>query len=163
MKLFVKLLITALVLAVLLPFTLLKGGDGKPLMTLDKLKLPSMSMPKVPDNIKIPDLPAGDREKDIIYKWRDARGDLHFTSSPPADGIKFTTKGYDPNTNLIQSVEVKEEEPVEIEVEQPKDAKPTDNGNPYSPEKIGKLIDDAQNVQKLLNERMKQQDALMGQ
>lgn len=157
MKLFIKLLIAALVLAVFLPFTILKNKDGRPLMSLDKLKAPDLSMPKLPDV----DATTGSKRKDIIYQWRDAQGELHFASSPPAEGIQYTAKGYDPNANLIQSIEVKHEEPENTVSESPI-RKPADIGNPYSPENVEKLINDAQNVQKLLNDRMKQQEALLG-
>lgn len=157
MKLFTKLLITAMVLAILIPFTFLKGKDGKPLMSLDKLKAPELAMPKLPGGEGL----TSTKRKDIIYQWRDAKGELHFTSSPPPEGIEYTAKGYDPNANLIQSIEVKQEEP-EKTASVPQIQKPADIGNPYSPKNVEKLINDAQNVQKVLNDRMKQQEALMG-
>jgi hypothetical protein len=161
MKFFVKLLFVALVLAVLLPFTIIKGKDGRPLMSIDKLKTPDLSMPAVPGSINLPGTGSAKRT-DVIYQWRDAKGELHFTSEPPAKGIEYTAKGYDPNANLIQSIEVKHEEVEEVALT-PQITKPADIGNPYSPDKIQKLIDDANNVQKIMNDRMKQQEALMGQ
>ncbi len=160
MKFFIKLMITALVLAVLLPFTILKGKDGRPLMSLNDLNSPDLAMPEVSDALNLPvDSKIGKRE-DIIYQWRDANGELHFTSAPPPEGIEYTAKGYDPNVNLIQSVEVKYEEPPSMQAE-PQIKKPSDIGNPYSPDNIQKLIDDAHNVQKLMNERMKQQESIL--
>lgn len=167
MKLFGKLLIAALVLAVLLPFTFLKGKDGKPLMSLSDIKAPKLALPEMPDALKHSNKEqtptAGG--KDIIYKWRDSKGELHFSSSPPADGTEYTAKGYDPNANLIQAVEVKTE-PVEKPQQQSdnndsKPQKPFEIGNPYSPKKVEKLINDAQNIQKLLNDRQKKQQALI--
>ena len=157
MKLFVKLLITAIVLALLIPFTFLKGKDGKPLMSIDKLKAPDLAMPELPGRAGITD----SSKKDIIYQWRDANGELNFTTSPPPEGIEYTAKGYDPNANLIQSIAVKHEEP-EKTPQDPQIQKPVEMGNPYSPQNVEKLINDAQNVQTLLNDRMKQQEALMG-
>lgn len=160
MKLFVKLLITAVVLAVLMPFTFLKGKDGNPLMSLDKLKAPELSMPKLASDR----ISNGSGREDIIYQWRDADGELHFTSSPPPEGIQYTAKGYDPNTNLIQSISVKQEEPETAEkpIAETQIKKPADIGNPYSPQNVEKLINDAQNVQQVLNDRLKQQEALIG-
>ena len=157
MKLFVKLMIAAVVLAVLIPFTFLKGKDGKPLMSLDKLKAPELSMPKLADV----EISKDSGRNDIIYQWRDAKGELHFSSSPPPEGIQYTSKGYDPNTNLIQSVQVKPEEP-EKPVAETQIKKTVDIGNPYSPQNVEKLINDAQNVQNVLNDRLKQQEALIG-
>ena len=112
MKLFAKLLIAALVLAVLLPFTILKGKDGRPLMSFDSLKAPEISVPELPDSVKLPELETNSKNKDIVYQWRDEKGMLHFTSEPPPVGTKYTVKGYDPKANLIQSVKP-EPEPVE--------------------------------------------------
>ncbi len=162
MKLFGKLLITALVLAILLPFTILKGKDGKPLMNFSKIKAPDISMPSMPDAVKKVDIKATSTSKDVIYKWRDEKGELHFSSTPPPDGIKFTSKGYDPKTNLIQSVKVKEQQPEKTE-KKPEIKKVSDIGSPYSPAKVEKLMKDAQNIEKLLNDRVKKQEALLGQ
>jgi len=105
MRFFVKIMITAVVLAVLLPFTFLKGKDGRPLMSLDKLKAPKLEMPDLPKA-------SGKPKQDLIYRWTDAEGVTHFTNTPPPAGVEYTVKGYDPNTNLIQSVQPeKPEEP----------------------------------------------------
>ena len=161
MKLFGKLLIAALVLSVLLPFTILKGTDGKPLMSLDKLKLPDLSLPEIPDSVKNTGLNPVSGSVDVIYQWKDEKGELHFSSTPPPDGVKFTSKGYDPNTNLIQSVKIQEETAQPEAEQQPEIKKASDIGNPYSPEKVEKLIKDAQNIEKLLNDRLKKQEALI--
>lgn len=162
MKFFAKLLIAALVLAVLLPFTIIKGKDGRPLMSLSKLKAPDLDIPNLPGGMKIPDVSPAIKNKDVVYKWRNERGELHFTSSPPPAGIEYTVKGYDPKTNLIQSVNIETKDP-EPEVADPQDKSPSDIGNPYSPEKIKKLFDDAENIQKLLDDRMKKHEAMIGQ
>ena len=169
MKLFVKLIFAALFIAVLLPFTVLKGKDGQPLMNFRDLKMPDIGMPKVPSKVKLPSLSEQNPGQDIVYQWRDAEGNLNFTSSPPPEGIEYTAKGYDPNANLIQSVKLEEEA---SEQDRGADSeqntgdqveKASDIGNPYSPEKIEKLFNDAKNVEKLLNDRMKQQEAMLGQ
>lgn len=172
MKLFVKLIFAALFLAVLLPFTILKGPDGKPLMSFGDLKMPDISLPKAPAIKADKKTPAGIdgiEGKDIVYQWRDAEGNLNFTTEPPPQGVEYTAKGYDPRTNLIQSVKA-DPEPSEqasagsSEQNSSKKVKGvSDIGNPYSPEKVEKLFNDAKNVQKLLDDRMKQQEALIGQ
>lgn len=169
MKLFPKLLITALVLAVLAPFTVLKGKDGRPLMSLGNLKMPELSIPDMPEV-----LPAGKpgataakdaSGNDLVYKWTDAEGNLHFSNTPPGDGSEYSVKGYDPQMNLIQSVKPKPEpvdNPAVAKADPQQPPQKIEIGSPYSPEKIGKLIEDAQNVQQLLNDRIKQQEALTG-
>ncbi len=49
------------------------------------------------------------RDSNQIYKWIDIDGNLHLSSSPQAENIKYTVKGYDPNQNLIQAVSVEPE------------------------------------------------------
>lgn len=168
MNLFFKFLIAALVIAVLLPFTVLKGKDGRPLMSFGDLKAPGLSLPEMPDvDLAKPAGAGANGREDIVYKWRDDRGEWHFSNTPPADGIEYSAKGYDPNTNLIQSVRPKAEV-AEAPATEPDDEKavsvdsPDAVGNPYSPDKIEKLFNDAKNVQKLMDDRFKQQEALMG-
>ena len=104
----------------------------------------------------------GGKREDIVYKWRDSRGELHFSSSPPPQGVEYTVKGYDPNANLIQSIEVKHEEPVAEQIPENQVKKASDIGNPYSPEKVEKLFNDAQKIQQTLENRLKQQEAAIG-
>ena len=162
MKLFVKLLITALVIAILLPFTILKGTDGNPLLSFRDLQSPGL--PKVPEAIN--SLGGESRDgNEVIYKWIDSEGNLQFSNSPPPEGIEYSVKDYDPNLNVIQAVEVELDEPVEV-LESDHKKKVTnveDIGNPYSADKIEKLFEDANNIEKLLNQRLNNQEALIGQ
>jgi hypothetical protein len=165
MKLFGKLLIVALILAGLLPFTFLKGKDGRPLMSFDQLKLPEFGVPDLPDSIDLPAAGGNDGTTDnLVYKWRDAEGVLQFSTQPPPPGIEFSVKGYDPNTNLIQSVKPEQVPVTEAAavVRQPQTQTEVDIGNPYSPDNVKKLINDAKQVQELINQRYQQQEALIG-
>ena len=166
MKLFAKTMIALLVIAMLLPFTILKGRDGSPLMSFSDLSFPSFSLPDMPKMPRAGDLApsAGDLSgKDIFYQWYDAKGNVQFTSEPPPDGVEYTVKGFDPNANVIQAVEplpAEGDEPAAISEVRPSD---DDIGNPYSQEAIEKLFKDAQNIEKMLNERLKQQEAFANQ
>ncbi len=162
MKLFAKLMIAALFIAMALPFTILKDKNGNTLMSFDNLKLPNFSMPDMPDTKK---LTSGSGQTDYFYKWYDGDGNVQFTTEPPPEGVEYTVKGYDPDTNLIQAVKA----PVEAAPEPaPRDsAKPDlDTGaldNPYSPENVKKMIDEAKNVQKILNQRYQDQESALNQ
>jgi len=164
MKLFGKLLIAVLIIGMLLPFTVLKGKDGKPLMSIGNLSLPDISMPDF-SNLSPDQGSISVDGKDLVYKWVDSEGNLQFSTSPPSEGIEYTVKGYDPNTNLIQAVEVPKA--ADSESKEPDSKKRVtsadDIGNAYSPEQIEKLFEDAKNVEKLLNERFKNQEAIVGQ
>ncbi len=164
MKLFIKLMITILVIGVLLPFTILKGKDGRPLLSFSDLKLPESDIP-LADKLKsaedVDNLGSGD----VIYNWTDDEGNIQFSNSPPPTGVGYTVKDYDPNLNVIQSVEVPVDEPEdELNSESEKQITGTEDiGNPYSSEKVEKLFEDTKNIEKLLNQRFKNQEAILGQ
>lgn len=169
MKLFTKVMLALLVLALLLPFAVLKDDAGKPLMSFSKFRLPDFSMPEV----SLPDMPslpaknvpveADDSDlggKDVFYKWLDADGNVHFSTEPPAEGVEYTLMGFDPNANVIPAVI-----PATVETQGEAESKATTQaeaqssdadeiGNPYSQESIEKLFDDAKNIQKMFNERL---------
>jgi hypothetical protein len=177
MKLFTKMLISVLVIALLLPFTLLKGKDGSAMLNVMDLNFPSVSMPELsmPDFLSL-DLPGSagrignsDDEsltgKDVIYKWTDANGNLQFSNNRPPEGVVYTLKGYDPNLNVIQAVETPATmlETVSEFESKKKITSAKDIGSPYSIEKIEKLFEDANNIENLLNQRMEHQAAEIGQ
>ena len=158
-------MLALLVLAMLLPFTLLKDNSGKPLLSFSNLSLPDFSLP---DFAKVETLAPGGGQASsnevLFYRWYDADGNVHFTSDPPPAGIEYTVKGYDPDTNVIQAVQP------EAETDTPNPVAGNDAeeetgkvGNPYSPESIEKLFEDAKNVEKLLNERFQQQEQALNQ
>ena len=154
-------MLAALVIAVLLPFTLLKDEQGKTLMSFSSFSLPDFKMPDMPSSNRMVPSVDGQGGQDIVYRWNDSQGNVHFTTEPPAEGIKYTVKGYDPEANVIQAVKI----PV---VEKP--AEPIADGaggqnvppapeNVYTKEDIQKLIDDSKNIQQLLNQRFENQNS----
>lgn len=168
MKLFAKLMLAVLVIAMLLPFTILKDNDGDTLLSFSDLELPDFSLPDLPKLPSTRDLaPAaeGMGGKDIFYKWYDTAGNVQFTTEPPPDGIEFTIKGYDPNTNVIQAVKPPQQETTGEDgaVSKPKKSSPDDIGNPYSQESIKKLFEDTKNIEKMLNQRLQQQESALNQ
>ena len=173
MKLSLKLVLAALVLALLLPFTILKDEEGRTLMSVSSLSMPEFKMPE----FKMPDMPSmpgsnqpvpsndGHRDQDIVYRWNDSKGNIHFTTEPPAEGIRYTLKGYDPNANVIPAVKLPE-------VDMPGQSVATDSSeqdsppgleNAYNKDNILKLFEDSKNIQKLLNERAGNQNAAINQ
>lgn len=67
--------------------------DGLPAMP----KMEAPSLPKLGDILPKVEL-AG---QDQLYKWRDARGEWHYTSEPPGEGVKFELLTIDRNTNVM--------------------------------------------------------------
>jgi hypothetical protein len=45
-------------------------------------------------------LPAPPKSDAVLYKWRDAKGGLHVTDTPPPDR-PYETVRYDPNANVL--------------------------------------------------------------
>jgi len=162
MKLFAKLMLAVLVLALLLPFTILKDDQGKTLMSFSNFSLPDM--PSFGGGSKLIPSSSSIGGKDIFYKWYDAEGNLQFTTEPPADGIEYTVKGYDPNTNVIQSVKIPEAETTQDE---PVSTGGTTNAlpqmSPYDAESVKKLFEDTHNIEKLLNQRYQNQNSAINQ
>ena len=97
-------------------------------------------------------LPAG---KQKAYKWTDADGLTHYSSEPPPEGLSGELLHVNPDTNLVQglkpSIKTKDPEPP---IAPPQPVMP--QGNIYNPDTIRKLIDDAKDIQKTMNERNEQ-------
>jgi len=178
MKLFVKLMLVGLVLAFLLPFTLLKDDQGKTLMSFSDFSLSDFSLPdfgladfKIPDILGsdrlLPTVGGGSRE-DIFYRWNDAKGNVHFTTEPPPDGIEYSVKGYNPDANVIKAVKLPDEPVAEpsASVADPASADKSsakDIGNPYNKNSVQKLFDDTNNIEQLLNQRLSNQNSAINQ
>jgi len=169
MKLFAKILLAALVLALLLPFTILKDDQGKTLMSFSNFSLPDMpsfDMPSLGGSSKLTSSSSGLGGQDIFYKWYDVEGNVQFTTEPPADGIKYTVKGYDPNANVIQAVETPAAETA-TGTDEPATTVETANAvpeiNPYDAESVKKLFEDTSNIEKLLNQRFENQNSNLNQ
>ncbi|GBF29642.1 hypothetical protein MnTg03_01218 [bacterium MnTg03] len=169
---FIKLLIAILVISLLLPFTFLKDKHGNPMLSVGDLNFPSLTLPELsmPDFLSsgMPKLPGGVKGsdgKDMIYQWTDADGNVQFSNSQPPEGVVYTLKGYDPNLNVIQAVETQAAGSEEVSGSESKKkiTSAKDIGSPYSVERIEKLFEDANNIEKLLNQRLNNQAAEIGQ
>jgi hypothetical protein len=168
MKLFKKLVLTALVIALLLPFTLLKNEQGGTLMSFSSFSLPDFKMPDMPDMPSSKQLvPSvdGQGRQDIVYRWNDSDGNVHFTTEPPAEGIKYSLKGYDPNANVIQAVRLPDIEKTAqpIAAASSEQHSPSGLENTYNKDDILKLFDDSKNIQQLLNQRTDYQNSAINQ
>ena len=164
MKLFVKLMLALLVLAVLAPFTLLKDNEGKTLMSFSDLGLPDFSLPDMPSMSATgqSSSSSGSGGVAVFYKWYDDRGTVQFTTELPPDGIDYEVKEFDPNTNLIQAVSLPAEETTTDVSAVPTAREPSlEIGSPYNPEDVKKLIEDAQNIEKKLQQRFEDQNSAL--
>jgi hypothetical protein len=83
MKLFVKLMLFVVVAALAAPFVL-KGPNGAPLMSLDGIRMPEVSLPdlgEVRDTLKAGVRAADEEPANVteVFKWRDDEGVWHFS------------------------------------------------------------------------------------
>jgi len=163
MKLFVKLMLALLVLAFLLPFTLLKNDQGNTLMSFSDLSMPDFKLPQLSNGKELMPAQVGSGTMDTFYKWYDPKGNIQFTSEPPPDGVAYTVKQFDPDTNVIQAVHL----PVEAAAE-PAPAPGGENSsqvslNPYDSKGIEKLFEDTRNIENLLNQRTQNHNDIINQ
>lgn len=174
MKLIWKLLIAVVFIAILLPFTILKNEQGNTLMSfsdfsLSSVSIPEFSMPNFSLNSGSREIvPANDNDmsgKVVFYKWHDSEGNIQFTSEPPPDGIEYTLKGFDPNANVIPSVKITPDQTkAEGSATTLVKADGSENEvNPYSADRIKKLFEDTKNIEKLLSQRLNNQESELNQ
>ncbi len=166
MKLYVKFLFFILLLAVAGLFFIHKP-DGQPWLSADDF-IPDVSgwmaqasnmlhgAERQLDKATSSDPNAG---KTKVYKWRDSAGNWHLSDKPiGAAGGRDEVMHVDPDTNLVGGMREST-----AEVEQSR-SDGVSNTVPLpmtvSPDKVGKLIDDAKAVQDLMDNRSKQLDNL---
>lgn len=149
---FIRTLLLLLLLSAVFPFVYpLK--DGKPLLSLDKLKLPPLP------EMAIPGLTSANQPI-TAYKWQDAQGEWHFANDPP-QGVDYETLEVDPNTNLVPEVKPSPASAAQNRSEQ---QEPTRNSDEvtfgYTPEKIEAMMDKTRQARDRTNEHHQALDAL---
>ena len=204
-KIFVKLLMFMLVLALAGPF-IMRGKDGMPLMTLSDLKLPDfdLSLPSTGD-VKAA-LPSGDggqqwiqwtdqhqvrlnpdmltreqlaqldikEQSNLYYRWQDSNGVWQFSSLPNRNTLNYVVRT-DPDANVLQSLSQEEIDKVFgrvaanenlITKENPlANGKGLETGMLPLPTtvpvtEIPKLLEQAKDVQRIAEQRVKQMDSI---
>lgn len=108
--------------------------------------------PSVPEG----PLTAADKNTTKVHKWQDSAGEWHFSNQPPPAGIKGSVETYRNDVNITQAPPIIEVAPEPAE--QPSEAIP-DTAAPLlpitDPDRVKQLIEDAKNVQNLVNDRKK--------
>ena len=169
MKLFLKIMIFIVVLACAGPF-ILKRSDGRPWMTFSDLKAPDLSVPDISpltDQVKKLHNTNTDNSADqtIVYKWQDRDGVWHFSdkASTSIPSEEFAIKH---NTNMVhmEKQEIPGETPriqADENVVQNETVSLDPKASPY--EQLPNLIDQAKNVEKLLDQHQQQQEQVIQQ
>ena len=171
MKIFLKLLMGLVVLAVIAPFYL-KNQQGGQLMSLNDIKMPTLSTPPVPEIVKstlsdistnIPSSNSSDstEEKNQIkvHKWRDKDGTWHFSN------IDESHKG---SNSKVIFIDATKNTATPIKQPQPEAANTkTNNVENITPSLLlplthGKAtVDQARQIQGILEQRHKSQQQMM--
>ncbi len=170
MLLFKMIFVVVIMLAV--PYFIM--GGGKMPDFLGGILDPSAKKAKLPENIS-----SVVTDKDVtVYKWVDDQGRTHFSGIKPV-GQDSEAKHLRPDTNIVQAVKITEEEEEASSFgglislnKKDKNKKNKKGGgkiepyqmeNPYTPEGMQNLIQGAQNIQGLMDQRSEaQQKAVNG-
>ena len=141
MKLFVKLLVLLLILALAGPF-FMRGPDGQPLMRLSDVTQRIKSWMSSGPSAK-PGSPVK------VHKWQDENGQWHYSDAAPAQNSEVIT--VDPNVNVIQATPTRKPAAPEQEKPAPEKPAPDDNKLPS----IFHPIDETNKVKEELEKRNK--------
>ncbi|NIB39569.1 DUF4124 domain-containing protein [Pseudomaricurvus alkylphenolicus] len=154
MKWMIKSMLLILVVGLVAPF-FLKRPDGQPWMTINPDWYPSALWQRLTGGVNqaLPDFSGDSSAPTRVYKWRDKDGSWRYSDTPP-EGIDAQSLDINPDTNLIQGLPQKQSE------QQKKSQPATDNDLPgvplpltVSPDQVQKMMDDARNVQQLMDQR----------
>ena len=102
-----------------------------------------------------------EQTRQTYYKWQDANGSWHFGEKPPA-GVQVISVNIDTAANVLTPVKLPKKEEVEPQVakQEPKIAPENAFMNPAAAKQA---MEDAQQIQQMLNQRTKDMNALIGQ
>lgn len=137
-----------------------------PNLDINKEKLPEIDISKISDSlsnkvstVKDKVTPEAENKETYLYKWRDEKGVIHYTSEKPDVDIKnLESIKIDNQTNVVPAVSNNSDknEPSEMQNNQSSVDMPS---NIYSPDGIKQLFDQAKDVQNLVNEQFEQQES----
>ncbi len=155
-----KIILVILILFGLGSYTNYLLTGKAPDIVINKPTFPDIKMPNLTETLS--DKLSVIKEKKsaantYLYKWRDTKGVMHYTSEKPPENIQnFESIKLSNDTNIIPAVsdsEVAHKKPAEQHA--PSTNLPT---NIYSPDGIKHLFDQAKDVQNLINDQFTQQE-----
>lgn len=98
-----------------------------------------------------------------VFKWQDETGQWNYGQKPPSDANQVESMIIDPNVNLVAGVKVPGKKAPASKSESTSEEMPSledSLDNPYSPDSIKKLFEDAKGLQDTLNLRAEAQGKL---
>lgn len=136
------------IMAMLAVMPMIYMGKLDPLALLDSASdLPDLDDLRVETPASLKDMVPD--EKVQVYRWRDENGVMQYSNMPPA-AIQAEQVEVDTSSNLMQAVKVKKSA-------QEKKVVAESIPSPYSPNDMKKAMQDARDVERLLQERHEQQ------
>lgn len=170
MKTFTKLLLLLLVAACAAPF-ILKGPDGRPYLTLDRLKAPDVAIPDLPDlktpyrKIKTAIVSNHEDQPVQVYKWRDESGVWHYSDQKAADGSS-TVISVNPAQNQVHF----EETPSRENASDGASTEHSEDAATQAPSSLlptignaKRLMEKARGVNQLAEKRQREQDRIINE
>ena len=114
------------------------------------------------ESVKEKAIPESNKSEISLYKWRDEKGVIHYTSEKPTSEVKkLETIKIDNQTNVMPAVSDAERGESPSSVQTTQQSTPLIPENLYSPEGVKQLIDQAKDVQNLVNEHYDQQQEII--
>jgi hypothetical protein len=149
-----KIFTMLIVLAILSVTPMIYMGKFDPLSYISDLSFSGLDSIDTKSIKKLTDVVSDDAVQ--VYRWRDEKGVMQFSNTPPATGSQAEQIVLHTNSNVIQAVkvpvkEVKEEEPEQTE----------NTSSPYSVKGMKKVMDDAKGVEQMLQQRNDEQQKLL--
>ncbi len=153
MKIFIKLLLLLLIGAIAAPF-FLKTPEGRPLITLEQIKIPELSIFST-DPVSRWFRDSKDNETDSIkvYKWRDEKGVVHYSD--------YKKPGQEAELTEIKGISILPSMPKSETKQQKADTLAIPSPGTAQIGQIPKLIDDARQLEQVLGDRKKRQDEII--
>lgn len=153
------LLISAILIGIGLYVNYLLTGNT-PSLVIQKPSMPNLNLSKISESATdLFDL-SGEELSDTkyLYKWRDTKGIIHYTSEKPAADIKVETIKLSNATNIVPAVSTANTNQNVPQKQLPETVNSDEsNANIYSPQGIEQLFDQANDVKNLMNEHYDQQ------
>jgi len=161
-KLYYRLLLTVIVLASVMPF-IMKGSDGRPLMAIADLKMPSLNMPGKKTVSTLISTTRGDAPVDAkegvitVYRWQDDQGIWHFSDDSNPQGQSEAMK-VQVNAGVVNTTPVTA---VESDLSLGPDVDTLLDPGFISVLHAGEALDQARNVEKVLQQRYQRQEQML--
>lgn len=156
---FKSLLVVGIILGIANYFLYLKTGTP-PINSLPKVDLSSY----LPDTTSVKDvISSTSSSKEKVYQWTDENGKTHYSTQLPSDQIKAKEMLINPDVNVVKRLATATKESTQHHSTSRAQHVDTPSANQaHSPDAVNKLIEDAKQVQTLVNERNQQLERVTG-